>query len=83
MRGVVNVMLVSVTLVAMMIFAPAAIEPIGETVIDIGSLSEAQEQNVTAFYDAIFVRIPLVAFMGVFAFGVAWYIREQITVTQQ
>lgn len=82
MRGVVNLMFVAVSLVAVTLFAPAAIEGVGEAVIQTGSLSAAQEENVRAFYDAIFIQIPLVAFFGTLAFAIAWYIRRQVTVNE-
>jgi len=83
MRGVINLMFVAAFLVAFTIFAPAAIEPVGQAVIDTGSLTTAQTENVRSFYDALFIQVPLVAFFGVLAFGVVWYVRRQITVSQQ
>lgn len=83
MRGVVDVFLVAVFLVAFSIIAPAAIEGVGEFVIATGTLSEAETQTVRAFYSAILVQVPLVAFFGSIAYAVAWYLRRQSTLTRQ
>jgi len=83
MRGVVDVFLVAASLVAFTIIAPAAIEGVGEFVINTGSLSSAQVETVRSFYEAIFVQIPLVAFFGTVAFAVAWYLRQQSTITRR
>jgi len=82
MRAVVNLMFLTVFLVGFSVFAPAAIEPIGQAVIDTGSLTSAQEATIQSFYSAVFVQIPLVAFFGIVAFGVAWYLRRQITIQE-
>ena len=83
MRGIVMVFVVVVFLIAYMLFAPAAIEGVGESVKEVGDLSESEEANIDAFYTALFVRIPLVAFFGIVAIAAAWYIRRQLTVTRQ
>ena len=73
---------VTVFLIGYILFAPAAVEGVGESVIEVGDLSESEEQNIEAFYTALFVRVPLVAFFGIVAIAVAWYIRRQLTVTR-
>lgn len=80
MRGIVMVFILVFMLVAYMLFAPAAIEGVGEAVIDVGDLSASEEANIEAFYTALFIRVPLVAFFGTVAIAAAWYIRRQATI---
>ena len=83
MRGVVTVFVVVVALVAFVLFAPAAIEGVGENVKDhlpdteTGSMGEGVIDNL---YTSIFVYIPLVMLFGFGVWAVTWYLRRQRTI---
>lgn len=83
MRGVVDAIFVTVFLVGYTIFAPAAIEGVGEAVIDTGTLDASQVAIVESFYRSLFIQVPLVAFFGVIGFAAAWYLRRQATIQQR
>lgn len=80
MRGVIAVFLIAVFLVVYMLGAPAAVEGVGEAVKDQPIISDAQAENIDAFYDSLFMWIPLVLMFGMAAWAVVWYVRQQLII---
>jgi len=74
-----DLLFAAAVLAAFTLFAPAAIEGVGEFVLATGTLSAEQESIVKDLYRAVFIQVPLVAFFGSLAFGVAFYIRRNVT----
>jgi len=83
MRGVINMLVVTFFLVGFTIFAPAALGPLSREVIAVGNLSSSSVQTIDDLNRALNILVPLVAFFGTLAFGVAWYMRDQITINER
>lgn len=84
MRGIATVIMVGfISILLFGVFAPAAVEPIGEFVVDDPTVQDSEidadgfQQNL---YSVLFVWAPLLVLASGVVFAVRWYLkRERIT----
>jgi uncharacterized membrane protein YjgN (DUF898 family) len=84
MRGIVTVIIVGfISILLFGVFAPAAVEPIGEFVVNDPTVQDSEidaksfQQNL---YSVLFVWAPLLVLASGVVFAVRWYLkRERIT----
>jgi uncharacterized membrane protein YjgN (DUF898 family) len=84
MRGIATVIIVGfVSILLFGVFAPAAVEPIGEFVVNDPTVQDSEidakgfQQNL---YSVLFVWAPLLVLASGVVFAVRWYLkRERIT----
>lgn len=79
MRGVMTIFMVVIFLVIYSLWAPAMVEGVGEKVKETGMLDDSEEAIIDDWYDALFVKIPLVLLFGFGVWSTVWYIKRQQT----
>lgn len=84
MRGIATVIMVGfISILLFGVFAPAAVEPIGDFVVNDPTVQDSEidadgfQQNL---YSVLFVWAPLLVLASAVVFAVRWYLkRERIT----